>query len=646
MEQSIPVFTTENECQDCYKCVRHCHCKAIRIVNGKASVIPEACVSCGQCVRICPAHAKKIRSDLNRLRFLLGGKERIFASIAPSYVGYFPEINIDLLAEALKKAGFEGVSETALGAEAVSAETCDYLRKTSAPLVISSACPAVADYIRKYKPQYTSCLIPFSSPVLSHCRMLRKEFGNDIKVVFFGPCAAKKNESDRNQGLFDLALTFADLEDLLEDHGITIRSSAVRKTIYSEHKKTNIRQGFFAQNNNVRSADSADQNTEEKSKPDQTQLPCGSVWGQPEEGRFYSIEGGMNDTLRDGNPQIRYIAVSGLDNLARLLHRFHLSHSPDIPETDPNDDAGNNMQKISNIGSAKALRETSGNRTIFLEALACPGGCVSGPVMPAEASALEVLFQTDRISRTGTSAGKRPEVPIDREYREDALAEWIPTEPEIEQALARVGKYGKADELNCGACGYNTCRDFARALLQNKAEEAMCHNYLRKNYQRTSNALIKYIPAGVVIVDEHLQITECNRFFAELTGDTVVFDSLGNLDSISIQVYLPEYADLFASVLENGGEIEKYNQNYQDKIINLSVFTIARGKYAGAVITDVTRKEFQREQIAAKAREVIQKNVLTVQKVARLFGEHIAETEIMLHEIAGSYEAGNGEAHE
>ena len=66
-----PVFTIENECQDCYKCVRHCPVKAIRIVNGKASVIPEACVACGACVKVCPAHAKKIRSDLARLKELL-----------------------------------------------------------------------------------------------------------------------------------------------------------------------------------------------------------------------------------------------------------------------------------------------------------------------------------------------------------------------------------------------------------------------------------------------------------------------------------------------------------------------------------------------------------------------------------------------
>ena len=92
-------------------------------------------------------------------------------------------------------------------------------------------------------------------------------------------------------------------------------------------------------------------------------------------------------------------------------------------------------------------------------------------------------------------------------------------------------------------------------------------------------------------------------------------------------------------MIGNGGEIEKFNQKLQDKIVNISVFSIARGKSAGAVIQDITKNELQREQIAEKAREVIRKNVQTVQQVARLFGEHIAETEVMLNEIAGSYES-------
>lgn len=167
----------------------------------------------------------------------------------------------------------------------------------------------------------------------------------------------------------------------------------------------------------------------------------------------------------------------------------------------------------------------------------------------------------------------------------------------------------------------------------------MCHTYLRRNFQRTSNALIRFIPAAVVLVDENLNICECNRNFAQMAEMTDVYDALGNLNTIPVSSTLPDFTELFKSVVENGGEIEKFNQKYKNRIVNISVFTIARGKSAGAVIQDITRNELQREQIAEKAREVIRKNVYTVQQVARLFGEHVADTEILLNEIAGSYES-------
>ena len=564
MIKTAPVYTTENECQDCYKCVRHCHCKAIRIVDGKASVIAENCVACGECVKVCPSHAKKIRTDLPRLRQLLGTDVKLYASIAPSFTAYFPGTTIGQLATALKKIGFAGVAETAVGAQTVSCQTADFLKNTNLSIVISSACPACVDYIRKYHPKYTANIVPLYSPVMAHCQMIKEQFGEDCKVVFFGPCAAKKNEADRNPETLSLAVTFAVLEELFEENGITPMA-------------------------------------EEESE---------LFMDKAEEGRFYAIEGGMNDTLRDDNRGVRYISVSGLDNLDRMLRFYN--------------------------GSI-------GERKIFLEALACPGGCINGPVIPAAfAGGLDIIAETDKISTMESSSKRNVQNNIEEKFSAESLPKCNVSEKELTIALARVGKFTREDELNCGACGYNTCREFATALLQHKAEEAMCHTYLRKNFERTSNALIRFIPAAVVMVDENLNICECNRNFAMMSGMTEVYDALGNLNTIAIDNALPGFSELFSSVISNGGEIEKFNQKLQDKIVNISVFSIAHGKSAGAVIQDITKNELQREHIAEKAREVIRKNVLTVQQVARLFGEHVADTEILLNEIAGSYERRGG----
>ncbi len=166
----------------------------------------------------------------------------------------------------------------------------------------------------------------------------------------------------------------------------------------------------------------------------------------------------------------------------------------------------------------------------------------------------------------------------------------------------------------------------------------MCLSYLRRISQKTSTALIRYIPVGVVIADNKLQIVECNRHFAELCGEDslVAYDAGGNLAGAFL-ASMVEFTDLFESVLSNGGELERFNQVYGKKILNISVFSITPGQTVGAVVQDVTRSELKREQVAEKAREVIRENVLTVQKIARDLGEHMAKTEVLLDEVAGIY---------
>ena len=562
MNRDFPVYTIENECQDCYKCVRHCPCKAIKIVNARAAVIPDRCVCCGECVRVCPAHAKKIRSDAARLNQILSKGGTIYASVAPSFPGYFKNITLGQLASALKKLGFTGISETAHGAQLVSSAVHDYLKTVPNGVYLSSACPACVRYVEKYLPNWSSHIVPFDSPVISHCKLLRKTYGNSIQTVFFGPCAAKKNEADEKQDILNLAVTFVSLEKMLEEKGISLK--------------------------------------------DEPESPAELALGPAEEGRVYSFEGGMNDTVRSGDCNTRFIAVSGLEHLQKLL---------------------------SGIDPASIK-----DNKIFIEMLACRGGCVNGPVMDDTSASVQVVANTDLLTKRVSSVGREVPVDIHNAYFKNPVQSSQPSEEEILKALASVGKFSKADELNCGACGYNSCRDFACALIVGKAETSMCHNYLRSNFQRTSNALIKYIPAGVVIVDDSLRILESNRHFAELIDENTlaIHDSLGSLASIQLDQLIP-FTDLFESVLANGGEIEKFNQPMGDRIVNISVFSIAVGKTAGAVIQDVTRSELQREQIAEKAQEIIRKNVLTVQEVARLFGEHVAETEILLDEIAGSY---------
>ena len=128
MNNLYPIYTLQNECVDCYKCVRECSMKAIKIENGHASVIPERCIACGHCVTICPSHAKQIRNDITKARAVLTAKEQVYVSLAPSWAGFF-DCDEKTIITALKKLGFSGISETAIGAQEVSIAVKKILEK-------------------------------------------------------------------------------------------------------------------------------------------------------------------------------------------------------------------------------------------------------------------------------------------------------------------------------------------------------------------------------------------------------------------------------------------------------------------------------------------------------------------------------------
>ena len=122
--QQRPVYTEPENCQDCYKCIRECPVKAIRIENNKAYIIAERCIYCGHCTQICPTGAKKIRNGVPFVKNTLQHHKRVILSLAPSYISEFGDIPTPSLIAAIKRLGFSEVSETALGAELVSAFSC------------------------------------------------------------------------------------------------------------------------------------------------------------------------------------------------------------------------------------------------------------------------------------------------------------------------------------------------------------------------------------------------------------------------------------------------------------------------------------------------------------------------------------------
>lgn len=562
MKKNYPIYTIKQECQDCYKCVRACPVKAIRVEEGHAAVIAENCVACGMCYTVCPTHAKHVRIDIEKAKSLIGSGARVYASVAPSWAGIL-DCSVSRLVGMLKKLGFAGVSETALGAQQVSAVTAEFLNQAEPGVYFSSACPVCVDYISRYTPELKKYIVPYSSPALTHAELLKKTFGEDIKVVFIGPCIAKKNESDTQEDLIAAAITFEELKKWLFEEGIDLLNSPQSS------------EGFVP----------------EKSS----------------DGAVYPLEGGMLRSIRRNGLKegVKLITVTGLKNFCKTL---------------------------------QALKEQNIDRVCFVECLACEGGCIKGPCPGGEVSTLNAFLGVEKQFDESIPPVKQAKYKVPLVFGGAVAPEKKFTEEEILSALAKVGKFTADDEINCDGCGYNTCRNFAHALLEGKAEPAMCVSYMRKRASRKANAILRCIPSGVVIFDNNLEIIESNQPFAKIAGADIeeLFEQIPGLKGAALGKILP-FEMIFKRIFKDGKEIHKERIPFGKKLLDMTIFPIEEGQTAGLIVQDVTKSELHREIIAQKAQEVLRKNILAVQEVAGRLGENIAETEIILNYITEGF---------
>lgn len=554
-----PIYTEKTECQDCYKCVRECPVKAIRVVDGSAEVMPEACILCGRCTEVCPVGAKKIRDDLGEAMLLLKQKSRVYVSLAPTFRTEFKGLDSAKLIAAIKSLGFAGVSETALGAQEVSASCAQLLREGENPLWISSACPSVVHLIEQYYPHLVPNITPVMSPLQAHAKMLKRAISEDIGIVFIGPCVAKKNEAEDH---FDVALTFTDLRRWFNIDNI-------------DWTALDLNQSF--------------------------------TLGAAEEGGLYPVDGGMIEGIKYYNPpeNTLFMSFSGVEEVVEALEELDLE---------------------------------SFNCPVLIETLACMGGCINGPGVSKRGGTVHKRYDIRRLTPAAPDAREPLELDIAAGFHEREIKQYTYSKAQIAEALLKIGKKRKDEELNCGGCGYDTCREFAAALIEKKAEPAMCVSYLRKLAQNKAAALISAMPSGVVIVDENLKIIESNRRFVEIIGGdaSIISEADPDLEGAYLERII-DFHDLFAKAIKEGTTAKVQDIRQNGKILRLTLFSIQKHHVLGGILQDITEPVIQREQIIDKASEVMRKNLSTVQQIAFLLGENAADSEVLLSSIIKSF---------
>ena len=211
----------KSNCKNCYKCIRHCPVKSIRFSANQAHIIGNECILCGQCFVVCPQNAKEIASELEKVKVLIQSGDPVFVSLAPSFIANYDGIGINGMRSALKKLGFADAEETAIGATIVKTEYERMLAAETRDVVISSCCHSVNLLVQKYFPDEIKNLADVLSPMQAHAKDIKRRHPN-AKVVFVGPCVAKKDEAEYYNGIVDAVLTFEEVTEWLKAEKIEL----------------------------------------------------------------------------------------------------------------------------------------------------------------------------------------------------------------------------------------------------------------------------------------------------------------------------------------------------------------------------------------------------------------------------------------
>lgn len=557
------------KCKHCYKCVRNCEVKAIMIKDGRAEIMPDKCILCGKCLQICPQSAKTLISDLDLVKGYIKSGKTVVVSLAPSYMGLLQYKTIGQVQAALLKLGFADVRETSEGAVLVTEEYARLLREAAMENIITTCCPSVNDLIEIYYPQLVPFLAPVVSPMVAHGKLLKREYGQDAKVVFIGPCIAKKKESQdgRHDDCIDAVLNFNDLRQWLREADVTIE--------------------------------------------DCEDIPFEKA--DPKVNRLYPVTNGVVNSV---------LATEGRADDYRKFYVHGIRNCIDLCES-------------------MSRGEISG---CFIEMNMCSGGCIKGPTVEDETiSRFKVkLDMEETIAKepvqAKTVAAMEEGVVLAKTYMDRSPDDAMPSEDEIRAILKKIGKVRPEDELNCGACGYATCREKAVAVFQKKAEINMCIPYMHDKAESLANLVMETSPNVVMIVDKEMKIMEYSAVGEKYFGKT---------RAEALELYLYELIDPadFQWVYDSHQNIHGKKITYPEYHLSTlqNIVYVEQQDVVLATIIDITKEEEQMQQDYEKkletidlAQKVIHKQMMVAQEIAGLLGETTADTKTTLTKLCRS----------
>lgn len=554
----MPIRFKPVNCKNCYKCVRYCPVKAIKIKNHQAQIMVDACILCENCTIVCPQNAKEENNVIPRIKEVMKAGKKVIASVNSAYIAQYPVRNFAEMRSVLKQLGFSDARECAEGAYLVKKEYEKILGEGEVDFAISSRCPSIVQLIEKKYPQLMKYVMPVLSYYNAHAKYIKSQ-DPDAVVVCISPCIATWAELNEPSNSIDYVISFEELEQWIESEPV----------IFAEEED------------------------------DSHYLSRMSV-----------LSSGFLDSM-EKNRKYDYIGVDGIENCKSVLEEI----------------ARGNMEHY------------------YVELSACHGGCIGGPsfrrkkqknrlegTLAIRNSALEKTVALEDAPDYNIAC----DLDLSRQFMRGGINEAMPTEEQIKEIMQKMGKMAKEDELNCGACGYNTCRDKAIAIFQNKAEISMCIPYMREKEEQYANKIVSAMPGLLVTVNDDLEVIQMNKAAMDLFDIKRKKTIIGQPVSTIMDDY--EMVNMLAFD-KNFAQDQLYLE--EENVYLERIFT--RDRKNGLIICamkNVTKEILYRQEVhkmkvaaANMADKLAVEQMKLVQQIAGLLGETAADTKVAVEKL-------------
>lgn len=598
-------------------CIRECPVRAIRLDQNQEfpEVIHERCIGCGSCLKACAYDALSYHDSIPAVEALLASGQKVAAILDPAIAAEFPDItDYRKFAGMLRLLDFQWVSEIAFAVDMLAEKTSAMLSDFKGRYYLTSNCPSTVFYVEKFHPNLISNLVPMLSPMSAMAMIMRNLYGEDIRVVGVMPCISAKMEASQSAGSskVDEVITFTELRKLFK--GKDISESALE---YSDFDPPHGRMGSL----------------------------------YPIANGFVHAARMLSNLL---DQKIR--TVSGKQDFLTAVREF-----------------GDHIEDV----------KTHFN--IFYNK-----GCMMGPGMSFSNDyfrrhSLVTDYTARRMKAVDEESWREnlnrfATLDFSRNFNPDDQRLPIPPESQINEVLKTTGKENIDPSHACEICGFASCRDFAIAVSQGLARTDQCLSHslktrldhtktlrstneqlLKKQKEllesekqareemtqaqqalQTLGVLIKKLPSGIVIVNDSLRVVESNQSFVNMLGEdaAMINEVIPGLKNADLKTLLPfGFYNLFKFVLTNGEDVIGKDVTFEDKMLNVSIYSIVKTRIAGAVIRDMYLPEVQKEELVKRLSEVIDQNLQMVQEIGFLLGEGASSTERMLNSLIETHRA-------